>query len=139
MSACLETHVKSFDRMGERTHRHEIYSALGIVANGVEGDSAARFCLILAANHFNGLAGVLNAEVIEHDAVNAAALHHLTNLVEGAHLNLNLQVQSFLLKILVATGDCILIFTACFSSMRMPGVVLRVSSTWVFVPFRRST
>ena len=31
------------------------------------------------------------------------------------------------------------IFTACFSSMRIPGVVLRVSSTRVFVPFRRST
>ena len=31
------------------------------------------------------------------------------------------------------------IFTACFSSMRIPGVVLRVSSTWVFVPFSFST
>ena len=31
------------------------------------------------------------------------------------------------------------IFTACFSSIRMPGVVLRVSSTRVWVPFNRST
>ena len=31
------------------------------------------------------------------------------------------------------------IFTAIFSRIRMPGVVLRVSSTRVFVPFRRST
>ena len=31
------------------------------------------------------------------------------------------------------------IFTACFSSIRMPGVVLRVSSTRVPVPFSRCT
>ena len=31
------------------------------------------------------------------------------------------------------------IFTACFSSIRIPGVVLRVSSTCVFVPFSFST
>ena len=31
------------------------------------------------------------------------------------------------------------IFTACFSSIRIPGVVLRVSSTRVWVPSRRST
>ena len=91
--------------MGERTHRDEVDATLGIVADGVVGDTARRLGFVFAADDFHRLASELGREVVEHDAVDAAHAHHFAQLVEIAHLDFDLQVFAFLFQIVVTAGN----------------------------------
>ena len=44
--ASLEAEVETLDRVGEGTNRDEVYALLGIVADGIVGDTARRLRLI---------------------------------------------------------------------------------------------
>ena len=91
--------------MGERAYGDEIDALLGIVADGVEGDAARGLHLVAMVDELHGLARVGGREVVEHDAVDAAVVEHLLELVEVAHLDLDLQVEALLLEVGVATVD----------------------------------
>ena len=91
--------------MCQGSDRDKVHAALGIVAQGCERDAAGGFRLVASANHLDGLLGIGWREVVEHDAVHAADIQHLLEFVEVAHLDFYLQVLSFFLQILVATGN----------------------------------
>ncbi len=78
--------------MSECADRDKVDTAFGIVANGVERDAAAGLGLILAADHGDSLTGIVDREVVKHDAVHAAVGHHLADFVERAYFYFNLQV-----------------------------------------------
>ena len=88
--ACLETHIKSFHRVGQRTHGDEVHTLFGIVADGIEGDAAAGLCLVTTGDDVNSLLGVGHGEVVEHDTVDATMIEYLLQLVKRAYLYLNL-------------------------------------------------
>ena len=78
--------------MGERTYRHVVYATLCIGAYGVEGDTARRLHFDTSTNDLYSLARVLYAEVVEHHAAYSVERQHLVQLIEVAHLHLDLQV-----------------------------------------------
>ena len=104
-STCLKAHIKSLHTMGQCTHRNEVDTLLGIVANGVERDATAGLCLVASGNDVNSLLGIGHAEVVEHNTVHATVVEHLLKLVERTYLNLNLQVEALLLQIGMAAVD----------------------------------
>ena len=89
--------------MREGTYGDEIHATLGILAYRVERYAAARLGLEASCYNLDSLPGVGNGEVVEHDAVYAAVVDYLLQLVEVSHLYLYLQLQTLLLKIFVAT------------------------------------
>ena len=91
--------------MRECTHGDKVNSLLGIVADGVIGDAAARLCLIAASDDIHRLLRIGHTEVVEHDAIHATVVEHLLQLIERAHLNLDLQVEALLLQVFVAAVD----------------------------------
>ena len=91
--------------MCERTDRDKVDTLFGIVADGIEGNSPTRLRLETASNHVDGLLRIGHCEVVEHDAVNTSVVEHLLEFVERAHLDLDLQVKTFLFEILMATVD----------------------------------
>ena len=91
--------------MGKCTNGDEVDTCLGIVAKRVEGNAARRLGLIATCYHLNGLARIVNGEVIEHDAVDTSTTKHTLQLVEVAHFNLNLQVKALLAQVGMATVD----------------------------------
>ena len=105
VSACLKTHIKTLDGVRQGTYGDVVDALLGIVADGVEGDASAGFRLVATGNDVDGLLGVGHAEVVEHDAVYAAVVEHLLQFVEGADLNLNLQLEVLLFQIVMAAVD----------------------------------
>ena len=103
--ACLKAHIQTLDGVRQCANADEVNALLGIVADGIEGDAPTRLGLIAMGNDVDSLLGIGHAEVVEHDTVDAAMVEHLLQFVEIAHLNLNLQLQTLLVQILVATLD----------------------------------
>ena len=104
-STSFKRHIKPLHRVRQGTDGDKVNALLGIVADGVEGDATRRLGLEAVVDNVDSLLGVWHREVVEHDTVDTAVIEHLLQLVERAHLNLNLQVETFLLEVLVATVD----------------------------------
>ena len=130
----LKTHVKSLDGVGECTDRNEVDTAFGIVAEGLVGDATGRFRFKTVINQSHRLSGVFDREIVEHDAVGATVFHHLADVVEGAAFNLDFQIQPLFFEV-----GCTAVERFVDANIRIPGVVLRVSSTRVPVPSSRFT
>ena len=93
--------------MCQGTYRDEIHTLLGIVADGIVGDTARRLSLILASDDIHRLLGIRHREIVEHDTVYTTVLQNLVEFLEAAHLDFNLQVEPLLLEVSMATVDSI--------------------------------
>ena len=91
--------------MSQSADADEVDTLLGIVADGVEGDAARRLSLEAVVDDVDSLLRIGHGEVVEHDTVNAAVVEHLLQFVERAHLDLNLQVETLFLQVLMAAVD----------------------------------
>ena len=78
--------------MCQGTYRDEIHTLLGIVADGMVGDTARRLRLILASDDIHRLLGIRHREIVKHDTVYTTVLQHLVELIEAANLDFNLQI-----------------------------------------------
>ena len=91
--------------MGQCPDGNEVYPTLGIIAQSVESDTAARLRFKTSGHHLHGLTRILHGEVVEHDTVYAAHIQHLLQFIEVTHFDFYLQVLSLFLEILMATVD----------------------------------
>ena len=99
----LEAHVKTLHRVCESTNRDEIDTTESIATQSIEGDTARRLGLVTACNHLNSLACLFGIEIVEHNTLDTAHVNHLLQILECAHLDLNLQVLATGLAILLGT------------------------------------
>ena len=140
MLTCLETHVETFYGMCQCSNRDVVNTTFRIVAYRVEGNTTARFGLVTTTDNLHRLLRVGHGEVIEHDAVHATTVEHLLELIEVTHLDLYLQVETFFLEVCMTAVDGVGNTAGeIHMVIRIPGVVLRVSSTLVCVPSSRFT
>ena len=68
-------------------------AGFGVLAEGLVGDAAGRFGLVLPADDFQCFPDQVGGEIVEHDAVHAAGGHHAPHVVEVAGFNLDFEVE----------------------------------------------
>ena len=91
--------------MSQSSNRDKVYATFGIVAKGIESDTAGRFCFVFAGYHIDCLLSHFGCKVVEHDAVYATQVKHLLQFVEVAYFDFNLQVLALFLAVILGTVD----------------------------------
>ena len=91
--------------MSQSSYRDKVYATFGIVAKGIESDTAGRFCFVFAGYHIDCLLSHFGCKVVEHDAVYATQVKHLLQFVEVAYFDFNLQVLALFLAVILGTVD----------------------------------
>ena len=109
---CLETHIKTLDRVCECTNGNEIHTAHGIIVNRINRDASGGLDfhmpsggLFPCTDMLNRLLRAFRREVIQHDAVRDIRRQCLVYLRRITHFDLDTQVLAFLLTIVACTRE----------------------------------
>ena len=65
--------------MGQSTYADEVNALLGIVADGLESDTATGLRFIATGNDIDSLLRVRHREIIEHDAIDTAVVEYASS------------------------------------------------------------
>ena len=76
-----------------------IDTGFGVLAEGLVGDAAGRFGLVLPADDFHCLADQVGGEIVKHNPVDAAVGHHAPHVVKTAGLDFDFQAQPLFFQV----------------------------------------
>ena len=97
--------VEGLDVVGESADGDEVHAGLGVGAERSVGDAAASLGLVAVVDALDGGAESSGVEVIQHDAMDAAVVEDLVELIEVAHFDFDSEVLVVLTEVAVGAVD----------------------------------